>query len=151
MPLPQQRRSLKNIYVEDDSSTSISDFSASSDMDMMDMNHMSAPDLYFRDSSYEKSILHPPTKRRSSVGPRNIFGKVIGDAIVSPVKAAKEQLQRTPPVSRMALLENMKKSVKKSSKSARKVLLKKESSPEASWRDDAFAVLLCRELETIDL
>jgi hypothetical protein len=150
MPLSQQRRSLKNLYEEDDSSTSISDSSASSDMDM---NHMSAPNLYFRDSSYKNSILSTPTKRNSSIGSRKSFRKAIGDAIVSPV---------ITPVSPMAVVKNMKKSFKKTSKSARNVLLKKESSPKTSWRDDldlpasttkeqAFAVLLCRELETIDI
>jgi hypothetical protein len=151
MPLSQQRRSLKNLYEEDDSSSSISDSSASSDMDM---NHMSAPNLYFRDSSYKNSLLITPTKIHSSVGSRKSFRKAIG--------AAKEQLQTNPPVSPMAVLENMRKSIKKTSKSPRNVFLRKESSPKTSWRDNldlpanttkeqAFAVLLCRELETIDI
>jgi hypothetical protein len=128
----------------------------------MDMNHMSAPNLYFRASPYKNPIFLTPTKRHISVGSRKSFRKAIGDAIVSPEKAAKEQLQTNPPLSPMAVVENMKKSFKKTSRSARNVLLGKESPPQTSWRDDldlpanttkeqAFAVLLCRELETIDI
>lgn len=154
----KKRRSL-NVYDEDDSSTSIGDSSGSSDMDI---NHMSAPNL-IRESLYSTSTIYTPiTKRRSFVPYRNGSRQAIGDAIVSPGHTRKERLRANPPVSPKLVVESMKKSLKKTGKSARSVLLKKELSPKAGWREEldlpanttkeqAFAVLLCRELETMDI
>lgn len=97
-----------------------------------------------------------PTKNKDVTELRRSMRKSIGDAFTTPVRAAKAKLQeRSSASSPMVLVENFRRSITKKEIANRK----SDSSkwweeldlPKNTTKEQALAVLLCRELEAIDI
>eukprot|EP00980_Cylindrotheca_fusiformis_P011829 scaffold2816_cov121-Cylindrotheca_fusiformis.AAC.45 len=153
-----KRQSL-SLFQEDATSTSF----RASGFSGMDIDQICTPNIRFEEYSDTTSATGTPTmKRRGSVASGRSFRLAMGDASRSPMKTARGQLNRNQPVSPMLVVESLRKSLRKTKKTARSVLGESPSDPKSWWRDgldlpaetteeQAFAVLLCRELESIDI
>lgn len=98
----------------------------------------------------------PTTTNKEVTKIRRSIRKSIDDAFTTPVRAAKAKLQESNSVSSpMVLVENFKRSITK-----KQIANKKSDSskwweeldlPKNTTKEQALAVLLCRELEAIDI
>mmetsp|Transcript_39282 Transcript_39282/g.95041 ORF Transcript_39282/g.95041 Transcript_39282/m.95041 type:complete len:171 (+) Transcript_39282:1136-1648(+) len=108
------------------------------------------------ESSKQDDDTNTPTKNKHASELRRSIRKSIGDAFKTPVRAAKAKLQTGSNASSpMVLVENLRKSMTKKESGNRKShssnWLEELDLPKNTTREQALVVLLCRELEAIDI